>query len=324
MVSDYIKSVKIPRDFEKQVMLINNKNEFVLDRDVKWPAFVSEKLDGIRCLFYKGVPISRTGKLFPNTKLVHLLMEQVTADCAADDHCRKLLEWFAADGELVAVNNDGSYCDFNTTQSIVMSDSHPDTHKIMFIGFDWHSSAEKFHERLDLLKHSLPATFLFAEQRLCHCVEAVNTAKTELWELARERDHGREPEGFVLKGCDSYYKRGRTTIREGTCFKLVEWETREAVVVGYKQRIENLDTSCKRNDNLIAVNELGALIVQDKDAFKFSGGQFDVGSGFSALERKQLWQKRDTLIGKIIHYKFRPNHVKEVPAPAIFKAFQKV
>ena len=116
MIPDYIKIVKIPRDFEKQVMLINNKNEFVLDRDVKWPAFVSEKLDGIRCLFYKGVPISRTGKLFPNTKLVHRLMEQVTATCETDEHRRHLLEWFSADGELVAVNSDGSYCDLNTTQ----------------------------------------------------------------------------------------------------------------------------------------------------------------------------------------------------------------
>jgi len=321
MISEYIKSVKIPRDFEKQVMLIHNKNDFVLDRDVKWPAFVSEKLDGIRCLFYKGVPISRTGKLFPNKKLVHRLMEQVTALCETDEHRHFLLDWFSADGELVAINEDGSYADFNTTQSIVMSDSHPDTHKIVFIGFDWHNSTERFHERLDLLKHSLPATFLFADQRLCHCVEAVHTAKTELWELARERDHGREPEGFVLKACDAYYKRGRTTRREGTCFKLVEWETREARVVGYKQRIENLDTTCKRNDNLIPVNELGALIVQDLDGKRFEGRQFDVGSGFSAVQRRIQWEFRDSLIGKIITYKFRPNHVKEVPAPAIFKAF---
>ena len=64
-------------------------------------------------------------------------------------------------------------------------------------------------------------------------------------------------------------------------------------------------------------NTLGALVCLTQE-----GIGFKIGTGYTAEMRKELWEIRDTLIGKLVKYKYFNIGVKVAPRLPVFLGFR--
>lgn len=256
---------------------------------LKYPVLISPKLDGIRASLYNGKAYSYNNKLIPNrfiqSELRHLHLPEL-------------------DGELM-VNGD-----FNSVQSAVMSyDGEPD---FTFNVFDIIMPTRlAFKRRLDILERIIGATssrIKLVPQTLVESPEAAS----ELWNEYIAKGY----EGAVTKHPDSYYKHGRTTLRENTSFKLKVMEDDEGIVTSYNELMHNEDTSSKMQENLVPGDCLGSLEI------KWRGVYFDLGSGFTMSERRRLWADKDSLLGRKVTFKYQGVGPKGKPRFPVFKAFR--
>jgi DNA ligase-1 len=67
-------------------------------------------------------------------------------------------------------------------------------------------------------------------------------------------------------------------------------------------------------EGLVDGNTLGALLVEDV----VSGVAFGIGTGFTAAQRQEIWDRRDQWQGKIVKYKRQPTGVKDAPRFPVF------
>ena len=81
--------------------------------------------------------------------------------------------------------------------------------------------------------------------------------------------------------------------------------------LGYTER-----STCK--ENMVQDNLLGSITVKDL----YTDIEFSIGSGFDAQARTELWQRKDTLIGKIVKYKHFPVGEKDKPRFPVFIGFR--
>ena len=192
-------------------------------REVRFPVYVSPKIDGIRAVVHEGVVKSRTMKDIPNRYVQHYL--------ACSD-----LEWL--DGELTV----GAAYDRNVmqrTMSGVMSrDGEPD---FTFWVFDtFCETSRTYTERLKNLESleqywtlqqmALPRVKIL-KQTLVHSEQELNEYEVET--LAQGY------EGVMLRSPLGPYKQGRSTPTEGYLSKLKRFSDAEAVVVGKDELIRN-------------------------------------------------------------------------------------
>ena len=68
------------------------------------------------------------------------------------------------------------------------------------------------------------------------------------------------------------------------------------------------------------VEELGALTVEG--CFNGSLVTFEVGTGFSSDLRREIWNNRESYLGKLVTYKFMEHGSKDRPRHPVFKGFR--
>lgn len=269
------------------------------------PVLASPKLDGIRCLGRDGMALSRTLKAIPNGYVQDMFT---------------LRPWLQGlDGEL-GVGPITSPNLMQTTSSGVMSrEGAPDVKFYVFDRWDQPQGMD-FHARYNSL--SLPAGDTFAEI-------VPHKMIYDLDQLTRFESYciGKGFEGVMYRSLDGKYKHGRSTLNEGWLVKLKRFMDAEALVIGYEelQHNQNEQTTdhlghAKRSTHQagkVAGGVLGALVCRTPD-----GIEFNIGGGFTAVDRETLWAVRDSLVGKIVTYKFFPHGVKEAPRHPVFKAFR--
>ena len=95
------------------------------------------------------------------------------------------------------------------------------------------------------------------------------------------------------------------SLREGFLVKWKRFKDAEATIIGFEQLIQ---------DGL-PVNALGSFLVKDKV-------EFSIGTGFTMEQRKDLWKARDSLVGKLLKYKFFEVGVKNAPRFPVFIGFR--
>ena len=132
-----------------------------------------------------------------------------------------------------------------------------------------------YHDRLTLLKakyNSLPDE-LKACTTLCH--QTYMTSMDDVHNFYKNAlDDGYE--GIMLRRASAFYKFGRSTLVSQELIRLKPKEDAEFEIVGFKELI---------NDGSPA-DSLGSLIVAKGSM------SFDVGTGFSASQRKAIWENR--------------------------------
>ena len=260
------------------------------------PSFslVSEKLDGIRCIFIDGVAYSRSMKPFPNTYLQEVAREYAALDMV--------------DCEII-VGDKYDKAVLQNSMRFCMSKDRNDEFKIY--AFDLICGDEPFYSRTEYLKERfeehgcLPECAEYVEHFI---ISPKHMAEVEL-SAYEEKIVSLGGEGVMINDGNAPYFFGRKTTKNSPPLqKLKRFQDTEAVVVGYEPLLQNNNQPVVNTlgyaersmskDGMIEKDALGSIVVE---AFNTT---FHVGSGWTIQEREELWKDRESLIGKIAKVKY--------------------
>ncbi|KVF22784.1 ATP-dependent DNA ligase [Burkholderia cepacia] len=311
----------IPTGFKPNLAATLTKPELI-----KFPVWASPKIDGIRCVFFGGVAYSRSLKPIPNPVV------QGFAQAHAD-----ILE--GLDGELVVGNPNDPNVMQQTTSGVMSKSAEPD---FTFWVFDWFPAdvmpqnyEPEFWQRGDVVEASLMkaavrqvARLRAVPQHLCVCAGDLETLE------ARFLAEGYE--GMMIRAHDGKYKCGRSTEREGGLVKVKRFVDGEAVIVGFEEEMRN-ENEATRNATgrterstaqagLVGKGTLGAFVVRRVDRFRShhvpTGAAFNIGTGFTAAQRRDFWSRRDELIGSFVKFKHFDHGTVDAPRHPVFIGFR--
>ncbi len=278
---------------------------------LSYPMFASPKLDGVRAIIADGVVLSRSLKPIPNKNV------QALYDGLPD----------GLDGELIA----GDPCApdaYRKTVSMVMSEDAP-VDGLAYWVFDL-QHADTFIERLARLKTVFAALENAGSIRL---VPQVVVGNVDAVERVEADWTGRGYEGVILRKPKSPYKHGRSTVREGYLLKLKRFQDGEAEVIGVTELMHNGNEAkinalghterSHKKAGLVGTGTMGTLQVRDVK----TGVEFEIGTGFTAQDRKDIWQKYqydpewyhlDRAEVPLVKYKHFPSGAKDKPRHPVF------
>jgi DNA ligase-1 len=266
---------------------------------VKFPVAASFKADGWRGILPDEFLRSRSFKLIPNLQLQ---------------------ERSKALPRLFDLENYSQDLTFQQIDSICKRAS-ADASKIDFWILDWYSD-EPYIDRINraadwVTKHPEIGCKLLTP-KLCYSPEELLAFEKEALEQKFEGICFRDPWGK--------YKCGYSTLKEGYLTKLKRFIDEEAIIVGFKEEEENQNEQTKdafglskrssHQANKTGKGTLGAFIVRTPR------GEFSVGTGPTASQRQSFWERRDSLIGKVVTVKFFPIGIKDLPRHPVFKGFR--
>lgn len=275
--------------------------------NLRYPLMISPKLDGVRCIIINGVAMSRSLKPIPNKYVQHLFG-------------RTSMNGF--DGELI-VGPPGARDVYNQTMSGVMSiEGEPN---VKFYVFDDFSQDNGFLMRFRAANYRMNVVGFTDICRLVpHAL--INDAQ-EL--LNHEETYlGQGYEGAMLRDPDGKYKHGRSSLKEGWLLKLKRFEDAEAEIIGFNELMSNTNEAIvnelgqkarsSKKAGMVAAGVLGSLQVRDIK----TGVEFEIGTGFDADQRRQIWNERTKLLGQLVKYKSQPVGVKDKPRFPVFLWFR--
>jgi len=278
---------------------------------LRFPVLVSPKLDGVRAIVHNSTVYSRSGKAIPN----RYIQETLGRKC-----------YDGLDGELIV----GSPTDRNvfskTTSGVMTIEGQPG---FSYHVFDiWNTFREgtfepkPYSERLEELRNRVHGhDFIYpVEQMEAEDLGMLLGIETYYVE--------RGYEGAIIRSLGSGYKNGRSTQKEQFLLKMKRFKDAEAEVIGV-QELQHNDNEVKVNglgyserstakSGLRAGSCLGALVCRSNT----TGVVFNVGSGFTGLQRQLLWSIRGQLLGKQVKYKYFDLGVVEAPRHPVFLGFR--
>lgn len=268
--------------------------------DLKFPVYVTPKLDGIRCIKIHGKALSRKLIEIPN-RYIQKMMSSLPD---------------GLDGELILEGKS-----FNESQSAIMTeDGEPDFSYYIF-DYVTNDLKESYLLRTKGLSDlSLPN---FCKKLIPKKVDSLNDFISFEQKCLSENY-----EGVMLRTASGPYKCGRSTEKEGYLLKYKRFEDSDAEIIGYErlktnnneQETDNLGNTkrSKKKAGLEELDLIGSLLVKDIH----SGIEFSIGSGFTEDLRLNLWKNKESLLGKIIKYQFQPAGAKEKPRFPTFISFR--
>lgn len=286
---------------------VEHTDERILEamQRLRYPVLASLKMDGVRALRLSGSLLSRTLKPIPNKSI----------------RDRSLVMPGGFDMELWSPE-----LDYNDIQSIIMSHEHPDSDKIQFHILDWYQEGITYSNRIehiislcaypnsDLLKYvkPVPMEWITSPQMLLHA----------FWMM--EANHG---EGICFRTPNSPYKFGRSTLKEQYLVKLCRYVTDEAVIIDFVEQMENASSTKSSRVGLTERHKykhkqypkdtLGSLFVRNT-----AGQVFNVGTGFTDKQRKEIWMNQDKYLGRTIVYRCKKHGEKILPRCPSFKGWR--
>jgi DNA ligase-1 len=270
---------------------------------VKFPCYVSPKLDGIRVLGMNGKAMTRRLKEVPNR-----FIQSVFASGIYD----------GLDGEII-VGPANAPDVYRVTNSAVMSrDGEPDfTYHVFDLPGQQYSP---FSSRLEGLATRVHPRVVHVPQVKVHDLAGLHDAE-EGW-----LSEGYE--GLMGRSIDGVYKYGRATMKEGILWKLKRMSTSEAVIEGVVELERNLNEAklnelgyterSTAKDGMAGGGTMGALLVRDIETSVL----FSIGTGFTLDERDTIWVNRGSIVGKIITYNHFSIGNYDKPRFPSFKGFR--
>lgn len=270
--------------------------------DVKFPVYVSPKLDGIRCLILNGQAVSRNLKPIPNRYIQERLKGLPNG----------------LDGELMIKN-----ADFNQIQSFVMSE-FGECDIFCYHIFDLVEEST-YVNRLNILtsivhKNCIEKPICQVSSWLCAEREHIESFEQEFLTLGYE--------GIMLRSPESPYKHGRSTIKEQYLMKYKRFKDQEGFVIGFEEQLHNDNEAetdllghtvrSSKKIGMIPAAMLGSLILYDEKLDK----EFNVGSGFTKEQRIEIWKNQKKYMGQMVTYTYQELSAKGVPRFPVFKNFR--
>lgn len=276
---------------------------------LKFPVWASPKIDGVRCVVFGGVAYSRTLKPIPNPHV---------QDGAK--YYERELE--GLDGELVVGSATDPNCMQNTTSGVMKRSGEPE---FTFHAFDYVYPGMPYGDRMRVVRGRVAeAVEEFAPVKLVpqhYVMNAADLAVMEEYYL----DQGYE--GLMIRSGDAPYKYGRSTEREGGLVKVKRFVDAEAVVVGFEEEMRNENEATRdatgrterstAQAGLVGKGTLGALVVRDEQ-----GRVFNIGTGFTAAQRADIWRDSSRCKGLTVKYKHFDHGTVDAPRHPVFLGFR--
>lgn len=269
----------------------------------------SVKLDGIRAEKFDNKVLSRKLKEIPNRHVQAVFGKEP----AMED----------LDGEFIMGDPRAPDAYRKTMTAIMSKDGEPDVTFFAFdvvkVGWPFHVRYAELEKRVAILK-AKGLNVVLVEQAVIMSEEELR--KFEEWAL------GEGYEGVMIRGINGEYKFGRSTVREGILLKLKRFCDGEAEILECLELEHNQNAATKNElgrtkrsshkAGRVAGGKLGAMRVRDVK----TGVEFQVGSGFEDSEKEAIWKIRDSVVGKLIKYRYFPMGNKEKPRFPVFLGFR--
>lgn len=259
---------------------------------IKYPVWISPKLDGIRALVVDGVVYSRSMKPIRSKAVQELFGNP---------------EYNGFDGELIYGSPIAVDC-FNLSTSFCMSGEIPEgmnRDKIKYFVFDrWDIKAPYSERQAQIITSGWP------EQTKVHKVVNDEVKNKEELEKKEQKLVELGYEGAMIRDPMSFYKEGKSTLKSGILGKIKRFEQGECIVIGFEEKLHNTNEAktnelgyterSSSKDGLVGTGVLGALLVKDVK----TSMEFAIGSGYNDEQRKEIWDNKETWMGEIITYRY--------------------
>lgn len=250
----------------------------------KFPYYLSEKLDGIRCIVFGGVAYSRSLKRIPNLSIQAYV--QLHADVLN-----------GMDGELIVGDKNAPDVFNQSTSGVMRIEGEPD---FTFWVFDRYHPAE-YTTRIGKIPTELPDRVKFLPQFYVEYQEEVDKYEAEF--LAQGA------EGVMLKDPHGLYKCGRSGTKTPELQKVKRFVDNEFEIIGWEPKYTNTNAATVNElgrtarstakDGMVALDIMGSLILRTS-----KGDTFSCGSGMTDAIREDLWDRRETLMGQLAKVKY--------------------
>ncbi len=298
---------------------------------VEWPVYASPKIDGIRCLMHPELgPVSQKFKPIPN----HHIRERLKFNLGNSD----------LDGELYAINDDGTAL-FNQTQSAVMSrDGQPNFRYAVFDCFTLPELdfASRYNQTMNIVKVTRQSWL----KVLTHTVIGSQEEFIRYIDACIEDGY----EGAVIRSFAGPYKSGRSTLNQNWMLKYTPWSFAEGIIIRFEELRHNENPKetdllglSKRSSHLagkVRSGTLGALVL------KTEWGELRVGTGFTAAQRQAIWDRNPGVwysaivaldgkaippgdikelvpdMGRTVTFKYKRHGMQTLPRFPVFKGFR--
>ena len=269
-----------------------------------YPVLGSPKLDGYRCTTNNAAYTS-TMKLITNRYIQGILSKP---------------EYSGLDGEIVVgeINHIDAFN--NTTGPMRKADGEPDFGFYVFDSILYLD--EIFINRLNLIKFiDIPFVTVIKQVWLYSKQEVLDYEKQCVeWGF----------EGAMIRDPNGIYKEGRCTYREKNIFKRKPTKDDEAIIIGFKEQMMNLNKKTtnemgltvrsSHKGNKVGKRTLGKFILQSK-MWKEPFG-CGTGKGLDNKLRQWIWDHREECLGKILTYKYQAHGSIDAPRSPIYKGFR--
>jgi DNA ligase-1 len=270
--------------------------------------FMSEKLDGIRCIIFGGVAYSRSLKPIPNKSIQ-----------AYVKHHWEMLD--GMDGELIVGDKNAPDVFNQSTSGVMRQSGEPE---FTFWVFDrWHptqSWLERYARLVDLnTKDALPLRVELLQHFPVTEDACIDDFEAEM--LAQGA------EGVMVRDADAKYKCGRSGTKNPELQKVKRFSDITLKCIGYEPMYKNQNaveinelgrtSRSSSKEGLFPQELLGALLLVQED-----GNIVNCGSGFKMQEREYWWERKEELIGKFVEVKYFAVGVKDALRFPIFKGFR--
>lgn len=310
---------------QKRFKPILAPNEEVDLDKIKYPISASFKLDGIRCIFYKGKILSRSLKPIQNKQLKEKL-----EPIRSYSEIRNII----LDGEIYSPK-----LTFQEITSFVMTQDFEDKKSIKKFGkilkipehlkfYCFDSIRDDLFDQIffeRMLNANLNGTldneiYQYVEQFRCDNKDAI--IKT----FNHAIEHGFE--GLILRDPKGYYKCGRGTLKEGIIYKVKPYRTFDAEIVDVVQATK-VDPNAEKK-----INELGRsvtskkkgdrILIEKASAFwvEYDNKPLKVCIACTDKEKEEIWKNRSKYIGRMIEYKGMIIGSKDVPRHPVLVRFR--
>ena len=280
--------------------------EVSLDK-INFPVYVSTKFDGIRALVIDGVVYSRSLKPIRN-KYVQKLFGKP--------------EYNGMDGELVVGDVYAKDVFQKTTSGVMSEDGEPD---VTFHVFDlWSIPTFDYEYRQRYLQEILLdedkeyPSIVYAMIHLCKNIDDLT------FFLEHERNVGGE--GLICRSPSGIYKYGRSTPKEQLSIKLKFFADSEFEVIGFEERMHNTNEAktnelgyterSSAKDGMQPMNMLGSLVL------KYGDSTFKCGTGFNDVQRKEIWENKESYLGKLASIRYMSVGQVILPRVSSFQGFR--
>ena len=252
--------------------------------------YLSEKLDGIRCVIFGGVAYSRSLKKIPNLSIQAYVAHHAT-----------VLE--GMDCEIIVGDKNAPDVFTQSTSGVMRVEGEPD---FTLWVFDYYHPTKTWLERyvqLDHMYHNkrFPARAKLLSHWLVETDEEIAEHESEY--LARGA------EGVMLRDANARYKCGRSGTKNPELQKVKRFVDKEFEIIGWEPKYHNTNEA-KTNElgrterstskeGMVALDTMGTLLLRTSE-----GLEFGCGSGFTDALRAELWEIRDSLAGQLAKVKY--------------------